>query len=297
MGYVLEFLDDPHAFLAAAEPLLAAEPVRCTVVASVTARFARGGGGTRTPDAPPLWWVVVRDEEARVVGAGMRTAPLPPYPPYLLAMPDDAARQLARALHERGEVVEAVNGYVPTIDVFAAETVALHGGVPVATERATLYEVTELAEPPAVTGQLRLAREDELDLVQEWFDAFGPDASEQAGRVDPHPQIETRESTRARILAGDVLLWETPDGAPVGVTAFNPPSFGVARVGPVYTPKQHRGHGYAAAGVAAISRRLLDEGARVCLFADEQNQTSTGVYVRLGYRPLAVTGGLRIVSG
>jgi predicted GNAT family acetyltransferase len=80
----------------------------------------------------------------------------------------------------------------------------------------------------------------------------------------------------------------------VQVTAFNPASFGVARVGPVYTPKEHRGHGYAAAGVAAISRRLLDEGARVCLFADELNQTSTGVYVRLGFRPIAVTGGLRI---
>ena len=99
----------------------------------------------------------------------------------------------------------------------------------------------------------------------------------------------------ARIVAGDVWLWETPAGTPASVTAFNPVSFGVARVGPVYTPKEHRGHGYAAAGVAAISGRLLDEGARVCLFADEQNRTSTGVYVRLGYRPIAVTGGLRIV--
>jgi len=294
MAYVLEFLEDPHAFLAAAEPLLVAEPVRCTVIASVTARIARSGGGTRPADAPPVWWAVARDESGAPVGAAMRTAPLPPYPPYLLAMPDDAARLLAVTLHERGEQVEVVNGYVPTIDVLAAETIARSGGIAVETERTTLYEVTELVEPRVVPGRLRVARTDEVDLVLAWFDAFGPDASEQAGRADPHPAIETRESTAARIAAGDVWLWETPDGVATGVTAFNPASFGVARIGPVYTPKEHRGRGYAAAGVAAIARRLLDEGARVCLFADEQNQTSTGVYVRLGFRPLAITGGLRI---
>ena len=292
MAYELEFHDDPNAFLVAAEPLLAAEPVRCTVVASVTARYA-GGGGTPEAGAPARWWVVVRDEDGRPVGAAMRTAPMAPYPPYLAAMPEEAARQLARAVHERGERVEVVNGYVPAIDEFVAETVSLTGGRASETERTTLYEVTDLVEPTTVPGRLRIARPDEVDLVQEWFDAFGPDASEQAGRADPHTAIETRETTGLRIAAGDVWLWEV-DGTPVGVTAFNPPSFGVARVGPVYTPREHRGRGYAAAGVAAITRRLLNEGARVCLFADEQNPTSTGVYVRLGYRPLAVTGGLRI---
>ncbi|MET3963248.1 GNAT superfamily N-acetyltransferase [Marmoricola sp. OAE513] len=291
--YTLEFLDDPHVFLAAAEPLLSAEPVRCTVIASVTARHLRGGA-SRPAGAPEPWWLVVRDAGGTVVGAGMRTAPLPPYPPYFVAMPDDAARLVARTLHERGEAVEIVNGFVPTIDVLVAETLVLAGGTATETERTSLYELTDLVEPTGVPGHLRVARDDEVDLVQGWFDAFGPDASEQAGRVDPHPAIETRESTAARIAAGDVWLWETPDGVPAGVTAFNPASFGVARVGPVFTPKEHRGHGYAAAGVAAISRRLLDEGARVCLFADAQNTTSTGVYVRLGFRPIAETGGLRL---
>lgn len=296
MAYELEFHDDPNSFLAAAQPLLAAEPVRCTVIASVSARYARAGAQAEQDGAPSRWWVVVRTEQGRPVGAAMRTAPMPPYPPYLAAMPEGAARQLARAVHERAERVEVVNGYVPAIDAFVAETVTLSGGSTSETERTTLYEVTELIASSPVPGRLRLAREEELDLVQEWFDAFGPDASEQAGRADPHPAIETRESTRSRILAGDVWLWET-DGVPVSVTAFNPPSFGVARIGPVYTPKEHRGHGYAAAGVAAISRRLLRDRVRVCLFADEQNQTSTGVYLRLGYRPVAVTGGLRIDRG
>jgi GNAT superfamily N-acetyltransferase len=295
MAFTVEFYDDPSTFLAAAGDLLAAQPVRSTVVASVTARHARTGGN-RPAGAPAAWWVVVKDDTGAVVSAGMRTAPLPPYPPYFLAMPDDAARLIARTLHERGESVEVVNGYVPTIDVLAAETVSLSGGSAVETERTSLYELSDLVEPTGVPGQLRIARDDEVDLVQGWFDAFGPDASEQAGRDDPHPAIETRESTAARIAAGDVWIWETPDGTPAGVTAFNPTSFGVARIGPVFTPAERRGHGYAAAAVARISRRLLDEGARVCLFADIENRVSVGVYERLGYRPIARTGSLSITG-
>ena len=84
-------------------------------------------------------------------------------------------------------------------------------------------------------------------------------------------------------------LWEV-DGVPVHLTSFNPPAFGVARIGPVYTPREHRGHGYAAACVAAVSADLLDEGARVCLFADADNPVSTGVYLRLGFEPLDLMG-------
>ena len=63
----------------------------------------------------------------------------------------------------------------------------------------------------------------------------------------------------------------------------------------MYTPPEQRGHGYAAAAVAAISRRLLDEGHRVCLFADVANPTSCGLYERLGYRPV-VERGNRVVE-
>ena len=62
------------------------------------------------------------------------------------------------------------------------------------------------------------------------------------------------------------------------LTAHNPPSFGVARIGPVYTPSEHRGHGYASAAVAAVSRMLRERGAEVCLFTDQANPTSNKIY-------------------
>ena len=68
------------------------------------------------------------------------------------------------------------------------------------------------------------------------------------------------------------------------LTGANPPSFGVARVGPVYTPPEQRRKGYASAAVAEVSQRFLDAGARVCLYTDQANPTSNGIYQALGYR-------------
>jgi predicted GNAT family acetyltransferase len=59
------------------------------------------------------------------------------------------------------------------------------------------------------------------------------------------------------------------------------------RVNYVYTPPAERRKGYAAACVAALSKKLLDEGSETCLlFADAGNATSNGVYRRLGYGAL-----------
>ena len=59
----------------------------------------------------------------------------------------------------------------------------------------------------------------------------------------------------------------------------------IGRLGPVYTPPEHRGHGYAAAVTAAATQAVLDAGGRgVMLFTDRANPTSRGVYARLGYR-------------
>jgi predicted GNAT family acetyltransferase len=82
-------------------------------------------------------------------------------------------------------------------------------------------------------------------------------------------------------------LWVWEDaGRVVHLTGVNPPSAGVARIGPVYTPAEFRGHGYAGATVAAISGRLLAQGARVCLFTDQANPVSNGLYQRIGFRPV-----------
>jgi predicted GNAT family acetyltransferase len=57
----------------------------------------------------------------------------------------------------------------------------------------------------------------------------------------------------------------------------------------VYTPPHYRNRGYAAACVAALSKRLLDSGRKFCaLFADAENPISNGIYRKIGYRDVYI---------
>lgn len=281
----LAFYEDPAAFLAVAGDHLAADPVRTTVIATVTRRAVDGLEPAR--GSHPRWWVAVRDG-GEVVGAAMRTAPMPPYPMYVLPMPEAAALALARGLHARDELVPGINGALPAVQTVATEMARLAGGEARVEERMLLHTIDTLVPPPPVAGRLRPATAEELDLVLRWYAAFDVDAAEQAGRTAPHrpPEPQDEANVLPRIEQGQVWLWEDDRGAVVHVTAHNPPAFGVARVGPVYTPPEHRGHGYARAAVAQVTRRLLDEGLRVCLFTDVDNPTSNRVYESIGYRPV-----------
>ena len=283
----LQFCADPGEFLAAAGDYLAADPVVSTVVTTVAHRLlAQEADGIAPPGR--TWWLVVRNASA-VVGAGMRTATFAPYPPFLLPMPDQAAVALARALHGRGEEVLAVNGTLPTVDLCAAELTRLGGGRVQVSQHTRLHELGELVWPAPVPGGLQAATEDDVDLVMEWFGAFMGDADEQAGRprgASAH-EVPGRAEMLRRLRAGGLWFWVNQAGERVHLTGVSPPAFGVARVGPVYTPPAQRGRGWASNAVAGISRRIQAEGARVCLFTDQANPTSNKIYAALGYRPVA----------
>ncbi len=92
------------------------------------------------------------------------------------------------------------------------------------------------------------------------------------------------EAARTRVAQGGYLLWE--DGEPVSMAGFRT-AVGVGRVGPVWTPPDRRGKGYAAAVTRAATRAILDVGAVAVLYTDLANPTSNGVYRRLGYRMVA----------
>src|SRR4051812_24917720 len=142
----VELFEDPAAFLDVAGEHLAADPVLTTVVATVSERArADDERGVPAPDGP-RWWAVVRDPAGAVVGAAMRTAPFPPYPLYVLPMPDEAARALVAVLRGRGEDVPAVNGALPAAEVVARESAALSGGTASVHEHMRLFELGRLVE-------------------------------------------------------------------------------------------------------------------------------------------------------
>ncbi|KAA1425759.1 GNAT family N-acetyltransferase [Nocardioides antri] len=289
-GFRVTFFDDARAFLDRAAERLAKDPVTATVVATMAERAAAAAdrGVDPVASSPFFWFAVVEDEAGAIAGVAMRTAPFAPYPPYLLAMPDGAALALADALVDRGEEIGGVNGALPSTTVFADRVAERAGGGVAVTMHTRLFELGTLVEPRPARGRLRPAYDEELPLAVEWFRQFHIDADEQAGHEGHADRGESTsaDDIRERIRQGRVWMWVDDGDTPVHLTAANPPAYGVARIGPVFTPKEHRGQGYASAAVAGVSRHLLAEGSRVTLFTDQANPTSNGIYTALGFEPV-----------
>jgi GNAT superfamily N-acetyltransferase len=286
----VEILEDPAAVLAVAGGLLAAEPVLWSVVASVTHHAAR----TFTPGGPraehPMWWAVVRDARGDVVAVSMRTMPHAPHTVWVPALPDAAARLLARvALDHTARAGDppliSANGPLPAVQVFTDEVLRTTGGTVFEDRPDRLWEATRIVRPAsAPSGHGRQATLADLDVVTEWFAVFHKEADAQAGRP-PEAKPLRIEGARRWIEEGVVWLWDV-DGEVVHLTGMRPPAFGVVRIGPVYTPAEHRGHGYARAMVATVAQRVLDAGDRVCLYTDRNNPVSNRVYAAIGFEPV-----------
>ena len=291
----IDLYDDPAAFLHEVRDHLAQDPVLTTVVASVAEREV--AEGTLAEPGLPHWYAVTRDAAGGVTGVAMRTAPFAPHPLFVLPMPDEAAVALARLLHERGEPVGGANGALPAVRVLVDETARLSGGTVRVRMHTRLFELREVRDSRRPEGLLRTATDADLDVAVAWFEAFHRDADEQAGREGGHEaEAVTRELVQTRVERGHVFLWEV-DGEPVHLTGRNPASYGAARIGPVYTPRAHRGRGYASATVAELSRRILDEGDRPCLFTDQANPVSNRVYERIGYEKVVDMVNLLVQEG
>ena len=283
------FTEDAGTFLDRAGEYLAADPVVGTVLSTMARRTAAHGPPAGMPDC---WFALVTGAAGEIVGAAMRTAPFEPWPPYLMGMEDGAAVALADAALARGIAIDGTNGLRPATDVFSARVAERTGRQTRVHLHHRLFELGTLVPPRPVRGRLREVRSEEARLALAWIHQFFRDADEQAGREAGHL------NEGASFGIGDVLrkldegvlwFWVDDEDRPVHLTGANPPAYGVTRIGPVYTPKDERGRGWAGAAVAEVSRRIQADGGRAILFTDQANPTSNALYQGLGYEPVVDT--------
>ena len=79
-------------------------------------------------------------------------------------------------------------------------------------------------------------------------------------------------------------MWEDV-GQPVSLAGVGRPTAHSMSVGPVFTPVEFRGNGYATSLVAQVSQEILDSGKTMAtLYTDLSNPTSNAIYQRIGYR-------------
>ena len=193
------------------------------------------------------------------------------------------------------------------VDAVAAEVVDMHpelpGAVGPAAEAARFAETwssltgapsriavrqrvhAAAAVEPVVSspGNMRVAREDDVPTVLDWLQAFADEALGEAPHVE---DIELGYRRREADPDGAWLVWD--DGGLVSLAAYGNRTPSGTRVGPVYTPPEHRGRGYATSLVARLTADRLASGLAFCfLFTDLSNPTSNAIYARIGYEPVA----------
>ncbi|WP_035846877.1 GNAT family N-acetyltransferase [Kitasatospora azatica] len=266
--------DSLDEFRAHAGDYLAAHPAENTVLLTIVSNLAGGGTAGGDPSRRPRfgWWRA--SEDAPVAGAWAQT---PPFPLRLGRMPVEAARELLDALTEHRELA-GVSGGVVEARAFAEAWAERTGGTVEIHEEQRLYRLGELT-PPATAGRLRPARPADRELLIDWFGDFFAVVG-----VQPH-DVESIVAHRA--ARGDLHIWEDEAGRAVSFAGLSQVTAGMTRIGPVYTPPELRGNGYASAVTAAISAVGCERGAsEVLLFTDLANPTSNSIYQKIGFRPL-----------
>lgn len=147
--------------------------------------------------------------------------------------------------------------------------------------RERVYQLSAVLPVTGVSGHLRRATPADRDLLIRWSTAFNEEALAERSSPDT-PAMVDRMLT---FIERGAYLWD--DGQPVAFAAYNGPTPHGMRIGPVYTPPELRGHGYASACVAGLSQRLLDEGRHFTfLFTNLANPTANHIYQQIGYTPV-----------
>jgi predicted GNAT family acetyltransferase len=198
-------------------------------------------------------------------------------PVVVTPMPLDAARTLVEAMVAEDARVPGVNGEAAVAAAFAGHwaeraKVAAH---PVMGLRYQL--LGHLTPPSGVPGASREATAADVDVVTAYLQGFA-DFSDQ-------PNLSPDAIGRA-IARKAYTLWEV-DGRPVCLVGHALPVAGVTRIAPVYTPPEERRRGYAGAGTAAVSARIVADGQRCVLYTDLGNPISNSVYRSLGFATVA----------
>jgi uncharacterized protein len=197
-----------------------------------------------------LW--TVRDEAT--IAAAMMT------PPHnlVVARParHDALRFAAQGIHAAGVTIPGVVGALPEVDVFAEAWERATGSRHRPRMRQGIYAASSVVIPEGVGGEMRFATVKDKPLILAWTTAFQQEAAPpDAPRGNLDELIERRLVSRSAGIA----LWED-EGKPVSLCGYGGRTRHGTRIGPVYTPPELRGRGYASALVARVTAQLLASG-------------------------------------
>jgi predicted GNAT family acetyltransferase len=273
MGPIVSRWSSAQDFLGAAGAFLAAREAEHCLLYGLSSTIA--SHPEIYPD--PRFWTV--HEAERVVAAALRT------PPHNLILSQvDEPRWLTALAADvlASDPPPGVNAPTAAAQALADAWSARTGGTPERVVQERIFRLDRVIPQRPAPGCCREAEERDRALLVAWAAAFHAEALPAAPPLDA-AEAADRMLRRAGRVA---YLWEDAGEAVALAGVAGPTPRGI-RVGPVYTPPDRRGHGYASNLVAEVSRRQLASGRSFCfLFTDLANPTSNHIYQAIGYTPV-----------
>lgn len=251
-------------FLAVTKNFRGADPIRSGLITSIATSVA---SGSRTYEGY-FWWAAIKSGE--VMGMAIRTAP---YGYVFSTMSTDVVEALYSYISIEDPIAQEFAGPKSVID--SLEKIS---GMSVSEEEAELiYENRKLISAEN-KGAIRIAGESDFPLIFRWMNEF----IEETGLRS----FDLEKVVRTAMSAGRYTLLEV-NGVPVAMGGNSDLQhfydFSIGRVGPIYTPREHRKNGYASAVTSAITEKLLESGAIATLYTQAENPTSNKIYQEIGY--------------
>jgi hypothetical protein len=232
-----------------------------------------------------LYLALVEDNAGRAIEV---VVAMPPHDLMLSHLAPDAESQMEEVIRlvvddaiQARLALPGMQGPIEPARLFAERWERLTGQRARLDADERIYRLTQVRRVRPVPGAMRRIEENDRPLLRKWLRTFWIEAM---GLPD-HPYVDEDITNHLRFESSGMYLWQ--DGAAVSLAGYGGPTPHGVRVGPVYTPPEARGHGYASALVATLSQRLLDEGRQfVFLFTDLANPTSNHIYQEIGYEPV-----------
>lgn len=219
-------------------------------------------------------------EQERVVGVVVMT---PPKRIVLSRIDTDIQAAVVHLVRHLRRIDVQIPGVVgPAVEAQAFSDTWVEGMLGVSTSisrRMRVFEAKTVANLPLSLGKMRFARMNEHSLMARWIVAFSEELGEPVNLEDAKSHVEK--------LIKDQQLYVWDHDGPVSITGVSRPMRNGTTIGPVYTPPEHRGKGYATSCVMLLTKKLLSDGYSFCsLYTDLSNPTSNSIYMKIGYVPI-----------
>ena len=219
-------------------------------------------------------------EQGRVAGVAVMT---PPKRIILSKIDTNLQAAMVHLVRHLRRIDVQIPGVVgPAVEAQAFTDCWVEGSLDVSvrlSKRMRVFEARTAANLPLSPGNMRFARTDDHSLMARWIVAF----SEELG--EPVNLESARSRTEKPIKNQELYIWDH-DG-PVSIAGVSRPMRNGTTIGPVYTPPEHRGKGYATSCVLLLTKKLLSDSYSFCsLYTDLSNPTSNSIYMKIGYVPI-----------